>query len=401
MRRSSSNRAPRSEGPVGAIVLGLLAGIAVAFYSAFVLGDSAWLAYTRCNPTPPGAQCTFHPFWGFDPTLFVVAAVAGLAIGVLLLILTYLLSVYPRRHRLIGLLLLVGAFASLIAYGGAIVGTILGVGSGVMALRFRPRGVDSVSEWSGAYPRRPSASVAPKSTGGPETGNAMGRTVDQSTERSCLRRSPGAVPGGWEAQPCGGPSARGRRAGSFPGFAPALIGHRYTLPDRASSQSQRRQHAAAARRRARDDRGHEVVGPRPERKCVRRRHACSDRPRPVAAPKCRHRGPALFGDCGRGSPARPAVRARGAQGRIATHPTADRPEPITPTAGPGLGVSEVPPDERALVGGLHPMPHPRAPSPVSGRRSPTGLVPRRSGRHWSRGSSDPRYDRAGPTRPAE
>ncbi len=152
MRRSSSNRAPRSEGPVGAIVLGLLAGIAVAFYSAFVLGDSAWLAYTRCNPTPPGAQCTFHPFWGFDPTLLVVAAVAGLAIGVLLLILTYLLSVYPRRHRLIGLLLLVGAFASLIAYGGAIVGTILGVGSGVMALRFRPRGVDSVSEWSGAYP---------------------------------------------------------------------------------------------------------------------------------------------------------------------------------------------------------------------------------------------------------
>jgi hypothetical protein len=151
VRRSSSSRASR-EGPVGAIILGLLAGIAVAFYSAFVLGDSAWLAYTRCNPTPPGAQCTFHAFWGFDPTLFLAAAVAGLAIGVVLLVLTYLLNVYPRRHRLLGLLILVGAFASLIAYGGAIVGTILGLGSGVLALRFRPRGADSVSEWSGAYP---------------------------------------------------------------------------------------------------------------------------------------------------------------------------------------------------------------------------------------------------------
>jgi len=152
VRRSSSSRAPRSERPVGAIVLGLLAGFAVVFYSALFLGDSAWPAYTRCNPAPPGVQCTFHAFWGFDPTLFLVATVAGLAIGVLLLVLTYFLNVYPRRHRLLGLLLLIGAAASMIAYGGAIVGTILGLGSGVMALRFRPRGADSVSEWSGAYP---------------------------------------------------------------------------------------------------------------------------------------------------------------------------------------------------------------------------------------------------------
>jgi len=152
VRRSSSSRAPRSDRPVGAIVLGLLAGIAVTFYSALFLGDSAWPAYTRCNPTPPGAQCTFHAFWGFDPNLFLAATVAGLAIGVLLLVLTYFLSVNARRHRLLGLLLIVAALASLIAYGGAIVGTILGLGSGVMALRFRPRGADSVSEWSGAYP---------------------------------------------------------------------------------------------------------------------------------------------------------------------------------------------------------------------------------------------------------
>jgi len=147
--RSMFRRAAPPAKPVGAIVLTGIAGAAVTAYSSFVV-STAYSVYVHCNPPGRGYVCSYHPLWGLNPTLFLVAALIGVFAGAVLFVLAYLLFFNPRRHAEIGTFIIVVALVSLAAYGGAIVGTALGVVGGVFALRYRPRG--SVSEWAGAFP---------------------------------------------------------------------------------------------------------------------------------------------------------------------------------------------------------------------------------------------------------
>ncbi len=134
---------------MAAVLLTGLAGVVIAGYSAYV-AVTAYNVYRDCNPPPPGFGCSYHAFWGFDPALFLIASVIGVILGILLILMTTVLYFNRERHVELGAIILGASLASLIAFGGVIVGAVLGSVGGVLALRYRARG--AVSEWPGAYP---------------------------------------------------------------------------------------------------------------------------------------------------------------------------------------------------------------------------------------------------------
>ncbi len=142
-RRSSR----RSAKPVGAVVATLFGGAAILGYSAWVLPTAAQV-YLRCNPPPTGTICAYHAFWGFSPTIFVIAALVGVACGGALLILGFFLWNRPRAALPIGLGVVAAAAVSVVAYGGAYAGLAMGVAGGVLAIRHRVGSSRSLTEWT-------------------------------------------------------------------------------------------------------------------------------------------------------------------------------------------------------------------------------------------------------------
>lgn len=130
-------------------VLAVVAGLATAGFAAYCL-EAAWADYSRCNPPASGVRCTFHPFWGFSPALFLAGAILGIVVGLVLVLLGLLThrGVLGPRGAAAGLL--AGSLLGLIAYGGLGVGVVAGVAA---ALIVRPsRAPPAPAEWPGMFP---------------------------------------------------------------------------------------------------------------------------------------------------------------------------------------------------------------------------------------------------------
>lgn len=75
---------------------------------------------------------------GFSSGSMYVFAALGLLCGVIVLVGAIMLNSRPKEHNLWGALILVFSILSLVEMGGFIVGAILGVVGGILALSWRP-----------------------------------------------------------------------------------------------------------------------------------------------------------------------------------------------------------------------------------------------------------------------
>ena len=123
---ASSHPSPGSyvtERPTAAFVLSLLAGI-------FILLGGALLAAI-------GAA-----IFAFVPTIGLVIGVVGLAFGILVLVGAVMLYMRPDQHVTWGVIILVFSILSIFtALGGFLIGLILGIVGGALAIAWKPRAV--------------------------------------------------------------------------------------------------------------------------------------------------------------------------------------------------------------------------------------------------------------------
>jgi len=123
---ASSHPSPGShvtERPTAAFVLSLLAGI-------FILLGGALLAAI-------GAA-----IFAFVPTIGLVIGVVGLAFGILVLVGAVMLYMRPDQHVTWGVIILVFSILSIFtALGGFLIGLVLGIVGGALAIAWKPRAV--------------------------------------------------------------------------------------------------------------------------------------------------------------------------------------------------------------------------------------------------------------------
>jgi hypothetical protein len=114
-----------TEKPTKAFNLALTAGILIMI-NAVLLGVVAkW--FIGIMPTLPGST-------GNDPTFLIELAAVGLTLGVLVLLGTLMLHIKPAKKKAWGIMIIVFSIPSVIMGGGFIIGFILGIIGGKIAL---------------------------------------------------------------------------------------------------------------------------------------------------------------------------------------------------------------------------------------------------------------------------
>jgi hypothetical protein len=116
---------------VGGIVI-LLGGILFMFASAFIL---PLLDYSNVNAPPRLASASIPAI--VSGVVGVMGAV-GLVSGVIVLVSAVILMTNPGQRRNWGVLILVFSVISFLGLGGFVVGAILGIIGGILALRWSP-----------------------------------------------------------------------------------------------------------------------------------------------------------------------------------------------------------------------------------------------------------------------
>ena len=113
------------EKPIKAFNLALTAGILI-ITNAVLLGVVAkW--FIGIMPTLPGSS-------GNDPMLLLGLAMVGLTLGVIVLIGALMLHFKPANKKVWGIMIIVFSIPSVIMGGGFIIGFILGIVGGIIAL---------------------------------------------------------------------------------------------------------------------------------------------------------------------------------------------------------------------------------------------------------------------------
>jgi hypothetical protein len=120
------NKASRlSETPTKAFKLALTSGILILI-NAVLLGVVAkW--FIGIMPTLPGSS-------GNDPMLLIGLATVGLIVGVIVLLGALMLQKRPANKKTWGIMIVVFSIPSVIMGGGFIIGFILGIIGGVIAI---------------------------------------------------------------------------------------------------------------------------------------------------------------------------------------------------------------------------------------------------------------------------
>ncbi len=131
------------------LVLSIVGGVATAAVGVLYL-PSAWSDVKSC--THPPAGCGARPFWGFAPSLFLLACLVGVVAGAMMVAVGFLAVRAAPRAGWAGYLVIGLSGAGLLAYGGFGVGVVAGVLAGLLISE--PHGSDSPSpeEWSGSLP---------------------------------------------------------------------------------------------------------------------------------------------------------------------------------------------------------------------------------------------------------
>lgn len=191
-------RAPGNawDGRLGSLMLVIFSGVATATYAGYRLETSAWSAYVDCNPPPVGYSCTYPSFWNLPPTLNLAACLAGVAAGILLGAVGWM--IYRRSITAVrGSYLVMGlALAGLVAYGGLGIGATAGVIAGLSLAPSRRRRLRAPSEWSGYYPAgvRPVQDPPRAATGRPAVSAWDGIVHTPAPARTAERGNPTRLP---------------------------------------------------------------------------------------------------------------------------------------------------------------------------------------------------------------
>ena len=116
---------------IGGVVM-ILCGSVLVAASAFILPH---LNYGNLN-TPPQLNSAAIP--GLVSGIVEVMGIFGLISGIVVLVSAVMLLAVPGQLRIWGVLMLVFSVMSFLGLGGFVVGAILGIIGGILALRWKP-----------------------------------------------------------------------------------------------------------------------------------------------------------------------------------------------------------------------------------------------------------------------
>ena len=120
----------QNEKPTKAFTLSLIAGILIISNSALLGAAATWFPWII--PTLPGSSAN-------DTTVLVRLASVGLTFGVLVSLGAIMLHSKPANKKAWGTIILVFSIPSVVTGGGFIIGFILGIIGGALALSRKPR----------------------------------------------------------------------------------------------------------------------------------------------------------------------------------------------------------------------------------------------------------------------
>jgi hypothetical protein len=119
----------RSEQPTKAFLLSLIAGILIVCNTVLLGVAATW--FPGVIPTLPGSTAN-------DTGFLFRLAIVGLICGVLVLLGAIMLRLKPANKKAWGILIVVFSIPSVITGGGFIIGFILGITGGALALSRKP-----------------------------------------------------------------------------------------------------------------------------------------------------------------------------------------------------------------------------------------------------------------------
>jgi hypothetical protein len=119
-----------SEVPTRALTLSLIAAILILINSALVGAAATWFPWVI--PTLPGNS-------GNDTTVLYDASAVGLICGVLVLLGAMMLRSRSTNRKVWGVVVMVFSIPSVLSGGGFVIGFILGIIGGALALSAKPK----------------------------------------------------------------------------------------------------------------------------------------------------------------------------------------------------------------------------------------------------------------------
>ena len=128
--------------PTTAFILGLLGGILMLLCGILLVAVSTFIIpHLRASDFATNSTTTLSPASIQGLASFVVGAlgVFGLISGAIVVVSSVMLQTNPARQRTWGVLVLVFSALSFLGAGGFLVGAILGIVGGVLALRWTPK----------------------------------------------------------------------------------------------------------------------------------------------------------------------------------------------------------------------------------------------------------------------
>ena len=120
----------QNEKPTKAFILSLIAGILIISNSALLGAAATWFPWII--PALPGSSAN-------DTTVLIRLAAVGLIFGVLVLLGAIMLHIKPVDKKVWGIIIVVFSIPSVVTGGGFIIGFILGIIGGALALSRKPK----------------------------------------------------------------------------------------------------------------------------------------------------------------------------------------------------------------------------------------------------------------------
>ncbi len=120
-----------------AFVLSLIGGVVIVVGSVV---EALFLAFVNYSGTyygmGPGMMSGFG-FYGWGAGLMTVLSLIALVFGIIVLIGAIMLNMQPTQNATWGVIVLVFSIASFIGMGGYMIGAVLGIAGGAVALSYR------------------------------------------------------------------------------------------------------------------------------------------------------------------------------------------------------------------------------------------------------------------------